>query len=181
MSLIKKRSRQFYILADGDILTCGLTFGYICDKWSKNHSFFSSLNWLNKKVFDIYPHIYNNSKKYLTNFEVGNIYPHVTPRSGIPTIIELCAQRFGGGAKWGFGETKSKRLKWFKNCLVKLDVYLRENHIRKFALPYMIGCENESEKKDWHKYKNAINDFALTGLVGEDPFVVYLIRPKKTV
>lgn len=165
----------FYRMVEGDILTYGHTFGYICDQWSRDHPLLCSPKGLAEKVSKQYPHAYSYPRGDRTNFKVGDINTHLSPKDGIPTIIELYAQRYGGSAKWGLGETKARRLTWFRQCLVKVDHYLRARNIRNFTLPYMIGCGRE--KGIWEDYESIINDFARDGLKGEDPFQVYIIRP----
>lgn len=165
----------YYNLIEGDILTCGYTFGYICDKWSKDHPQLSSPKGLAGAISTKYPHAYSYSKNNRMNIKVGDINPHLSPKVGIPTIIEMYAQRYRGNAKWGLGETKAKRLEWFCQCLIKINYYLRERNIRNFALPYMIGCNNK--KSNWADYEQIINEFAYYAQTGKDPFQVYIIRP----
>jgi hypothetical protein len=173
MSKLNK-NYKFYRVLDDNILTCGHTFGYMCDQWSRDHPLLCSPKGLAEAVSTTYPHAYSYPKGDRTNFKVGEINTHRSPRVGIPTIIELYAQRYGGGAKWGFGETKVKRLQWFRQCLLQVDNYLRTHFIRNFALPYNIGCSRE--KGNWVDYEAIINDFARIGQMGEDPFEVYLVR-----
>ena len=156
------------------IINHNYTFGYICDQWSRDHPLLTSPKGLAYDVSTSYPHAYSYPKGERENFKVGDINIHRSPKVGIPTIIELYAQRYGGSPKWGFGETKSKRLEWFKKCLKKIDKYLRNNVIRHFALPYMIACDNKS-KGNWIDYEKIINEFACKGLLGKDPYSVYLI------
>lgn len=165
----------YYTVLEDDILTCGITFGYICDQWSRNHPLLCKPKGFEERVSTLYPHAYSYPRGDRINFKVGQINPHISPRVGIPTIIELYAQRFGGGAKWGFGETKSKRLEWFTECLLEVDGYLRKHQIRNFALPYEIGCDERSKGK-WEDYQKNINKFAYCGMFGKDPFHVYLVR-----
>ena len=168
------KNYKSYTLFKGDILTCGYTFGHMCDQWSRDHPLLSSPKGLAAKVSKLYPHAYSYPKGDRINYKVGQINAHLSPRVGIPTIIELYAQRYGAGAKWGLGETKAKRLLWFRQCLGEVDRYLRKHKIRNFALPYMIGCGRE--KGSWADYEAIINDWAGVAQTGEDPFQVYLVN-----
>lgn len=177
MSRNKNESRIFYRVIEDDILTCGYTFAHMCDQWSRDHPLLCSPKGLAEAVSTVYRHAYSYPRGDRTNFKVGEINTHLSPRAGIPTIIEIYAQRFGGGPKWGFGETKTKRLFWFRQCLVQVDRYLRKHNIRNFALPHMIGCGRA--KGSWEDYEPIINDFARCALMGEDPFQVYIVRLPK--
>ena len=78
-------------------------------------------------------------------------------------IVNLLAQYYPGKAKYA-NDSPEKRLKWFSDCLSKLESLDGKS----YAFPNRIGCGLAGG--DWEKYRQKLNEFA--GRVKGDVFIV---------
>jgi len=106
---------------------------------------------LSKAMFEKYP--YSNIYTLL-NRTPGEII--VREEGEYPIIVALLGQNKPGSPS--LKETKGIRLEWFKKCLNKLALYMKNKNLNQVGIPYNIGCG--LAKGNWNDYYTLIKSFA---------------------
>ena len=105
-------------------------------------------------VFEKYP--YSN---------VYTIFPRVPgevlityPEEKGPIVAAFLAQYYPGRSRPG--DSRTERLKWFRECIRSLTIFMKERGINRVAFPFKIGCGLAGGI--WEDYLRILEEFGKT-------------------
>jgi len=96
---------------------------------------------------------------------VYTIFPRVPgevlityPEEKGPIVVAFLAQYYPGRSRPG--DSRTERLKWFRECIGSLAIFMKERGIDRVAFPFKIGCGLAGGI--WEDYLRILEDFSKT-------------------